>query len=82
MGHSSEPESGFKNPLNLYLVSEVRVVLHVDYHGPPNFKLFQFSAPSIPSFLSAFFMRLYWILSNAFSVTIEMIMCFFSPLAY
>lgn len=58
VGHSSELESGFKNPLNLHLVSEVRVVLRVDYRGPPNFKLFQLFAPSSPSFLSVFIMRL------------------------
>jgi hypothetical protein len=33
--------------------------------------------PSIPSFLRAFIMKWYWILSKAFSASIEMIKCFF-----
>jgi hypothetical protein len=36
--------------------------------------------PSIPSFLGAFIMKWCWILSMAFSVSIEMIKCFLSLL--
>lgn len=44
---------------------------------PLTLQLFQLFVPSILNFLSAFIIRVYWILSNTFSVSIEMIMCFF-----